>query len=131
MLERKPQKLVAPLVTGLALLMASVVGGSAPAQVQSGGKGLFERRCGGCHSLDRDKEGPRLRDVFGRTAGSVESFQYSGALRKSGIQWTEDTLDQWLTDTEKLVPGSDMAFRVVSADERTEIIAYLKRNSRK
>jgi len=90
---------------------------------------MFEKRCGGCHALDRDKEGPRLRGVYGRIAGSVDSFQYSDALKKSKITWTDELLDKWLTDTEKLVPGNDMTFHVEKADERSEIIAYLKQNS--
>ena len=101
------------------------------AQARADGKALFEKRCGGCHALDRDKEGPRLRGVYGRTAGSVDSFQYSDALKKSRIKWTEETLDKWLTDTEKLVPDNDMTFHVDKADERSEIIAYLKQNSGK
>ena len=100
-----------------------------PAQTSASGKELFEKRCGGCHSLDRDKEGPRLRGVYGRSAGSVDSFQYSEALEKSKIKWTEATLEKWLTDTEKLVPDNDMAFHVEKPEERTEIIAYLKQNS--
>jgi cytochrome c len=103
----------------------------ARAQVQADAKALFEKRCGGCHALDRDKEGPRLGGVYGRTAGSVDSFQYSDALKKSKIKWTEETLDKWLTDTEKLVPNNDMTFHVEKADERSEIIAYLKKNSGK
>ena len=100
-----------------------------PAQTSASGKELFEKRCGGCHSLDRDKEGPRLRGAYGRSAGSVDSFQYSEALKKSKIKWTEATLEKWLTDTEKLVPDNDMAFHVEKPEERTEIIAYLKQNS--
>jgi cytochrome c len=103
---------------------------SAQAQAQTGGKALFEKRCSGCHALDRDKEGPRLGGVYGRTAGSVESFQYSDALKKSGIKWTEENLAKWLTDTEKLVPNNDMAFHVEKPDERTEIIAYLKNSGK-
>ena len=95
------------------------------------GKELFEKRCGGCHALDRDKEGPRLGGVYGRVAGSVDSFQYSEALKKSKITWTDATLDKWLTDTEKLVPDNDMSFHVEKPDERGEIIAYLKQNSGK
>src|SRR5689334_11500105 len=95
------------------------------------GKELFAKRCGGCHALDRDKEGPRLQGVFGRVAGSVPSFQYSDALKKSKITWNEETIDKWLTDTEKLVPGNDMSFRVVSPEERREIIAFLKQTSGK
>jgi cytochrome c len=81
---------------------------------------------GGCHALDRDKEGPRLQGVYGRAAGSLASCEYSATLKKSGIKWQADTLDQWLADTEKLVPGNDMSFRVVNPDERREIIAFLK-----
>jgi cytochrome c len=69
--------------------------------------------------------------VYGRSAGSVHSFQYSDALKKSRVKWTEETLDKWLTDTEKLVPNNDMTFHVEQADERSEIIAYLKQNSGK
>jgi len=90
------------------------------------GKELFDKRCGGCHALDRDKEGPRLGGVYGRSAGAVTSFQYSGPLQKSKITWTEETLDKWLADPEKMVPDSDMAFHVESADERREIISFLK-----
>jgi cytochrome c len=120
----KPQTLAAVL-SALALL---VVGSNRFADSQSteSGKEVFEKRCGGCHALDRDKEGPRLRGVYGRVAGSVDSFQYSEALKKSMITWTDVTLDQWLSDTEKLVPGNDMTFHVEKAAERTEIIAYLK-----
>ena len=118
---------------GLAALALLVVGSTLPlarpAQAVAGGKALFEKRCGGCHALDRDKEGPRLRGVYGRVAGSVDSFQYSDALKKSKITWNETTLDKWLTDTEKLVPDNDMSFHVERSDERGEIITYLKQNS--
>lgn len=90
------------------------------------GKELFDKRCGGCHALDRDKEGPRLGGVYGRAAGAIMSFQYSGPLQKSKITWTDETLDKWLTDPETMVPDSDMAFHVESADERREIISFLK-----
>jgi cytochrome c len=93
------------------------------------GKELFERRCGGCHALDRDKEGPRLGNVFGRHAGAVPSFEYSEALRKSKIVWNAARLEQWLIDPAQLVPGNDMAFRLDIAEERREIIAFLKQNS--
>jgi cytochrome c len=96
----------------LAVFVLLVAGTSVLAAGQSTGDGkeLFEKRCGGRHALDRDKEGPRLRGVYGRVAGSIDSFQYSDALKKSKITWTDERLDQWLTDTEKLVPGNDMTF---------------------
>ena len=125
---RRPYILGAGL-TALALLVGSTLPVARPAQATASGKELFEKRCGGCHSLDRDKEGPRLRGVYGRVAGSVDSFQYSDALKKSKFTWNETTLDKWLTDTEKLVPDNDMSFHVERPDERSEIITYLKQNS--
>ena len=90
------------------------------------GQDLFERRCTGCHRLDEVRTGPRLRGVYGRAAGSDPGYPYSKALKLSRLTWNEATLDQWLTDPEALVPDNDMAFRVSQADERAEIIAYLK-----
>jgi cytochrome c len=92
----------------------------------AGGKELFFRRCSGCHSLDSEKEGPRLRGVFGRKAGSVPGFQYSDALRNSGIVWNEPSLNTWLEGPQALVPGNDMEFKVSNPDERTALIAYLQ-----
>ena len=101
------------------------------AQTAASGKDLFEKRCGGCHALDRDKEGPRLRGAYGRAAGSVDSFQYSDALKASKIIWTDETLERWLTDTEKLVPNNDMTFHVETANERRNLIDYLRQTSGK
>ncbi len=56
-------------------------------------------------------------------AESVDSFQYSDGLKKSKITWTDETLDCWLTDAEKLVLGNDMTFHV---EKRADILAYLK-----
>jgi cytochrome c len=95
------------------------------------GKEVFEKRCGGCHSPDRDKEGPRLRSVYGRASGSVETFKYSDAVKKAHITWNAESLDKWLTDPDKLIPDNDMAFHVEKADERREVIAYLKELSGK
>jgi cytochrome c len=90
------------------------------------GKSLFEKRCTGCHALDADHEGPRLRGVFGRSAASVKTFKYSDALQKAKVTWDEAALDKWLTDTESIVPDNDMGFRVPKQEERAAIIAYLK-----
>jgi cytochrome c len=90
------------------------------------GKDLFERRCSGCHARDLNKEGPRLRGVFGRKAGSVADFEYSEAVKKKAVRWDEASLDQWLTDPDAMAPGTDMAFRLKDADERRAVIAYLK-----
>ena len=95
------------------------------------GKELFEKRCGGCHSLEKDKEGPRLGDVFGRKAGTVPTFKYSDSLKSAQVVWDEASLDRWLVDTESVVPDNDMTFHVPKADERADIIQFLRVSSGK
>ena len=90
------------------------------------GKSLFEKRCSGCHALDADHEGPRLRGVFGKPAGTVRTFKYSEAFQKANFTWDEAKLDKWLTDTESVLPDNDMGFRVPKPEERAAIISYLK-----
>jgi cytochrome c len=90
------------------------------------GKDMFEKRCTGCHALDNEKTGPRLRGVFGRPAASVPTFPYSESLRKAGVTWDSSSLDKWLTDPDGFVPDNDMAFRVPNKEERSIIIGYLK-----
>lgn len=93
------------------------------------GQELFQKRCTSCHSLDTEKEGPRLRGVYGRKSGSVGSFNYSDALKAANTIWTADSLDKWLTDTDKFIPDNDMNLSLRNADERADIIAYLKQLS--
>ena len=95
------------------------------------GKLLFEKRCSGCHSLDQAKEGPPLRNVYGRQAGSLTNFDYSDALKAARLTWDSDSLDKWLTDTDSVVPDNNMDFRVPKPDERADIIRYLKVSSGK
>ncbi len=113
-----------------ALIMTVVVFSTSPlaggAQDSARGKDLFERRCGGCHGLDNDKEGPRLRSVFGRVSGSVSTFKYSDGVKNAHITWNAELIDKWLTDPDKVIPDNDMAFHVEKADERRAVIAYLK-----
>lgn len=99
------------------------IGGSGDAEH---GRIVFNKRCTGCHAIDANREGPQLRGVFGRKAGTLPGFNYSAALKASGITWNEDSLDKWLSDTDATVPGSDMEFRVVKATERLDLIAFLK-----
>jgi cytochrome c len=90
------------------------------------GKQLFEKRCTGCHSLDRNKEGPNLKGVYGRQAGTAPGFNYSAALKSANFAWDAPRLEKWLTDTQSLVEDNNMDFHVPKADERAAIIAYLK-----
>jgi cytochrome c len=90
------------------------------------GKVAFEKRCTGCHAMDADREGPRLSGVFGRRAGGVAGFDYSAALKNSGMTWNDATLEKWLSDPDTLVPNNKMDFHVPKAQERSDLIAYFK-----
>ncbi len=88
------------------------------------GKNLYQG-CESCHSIDENDVGPRHRGVVGRRAGSVSDYNYSEALKKSGITWNEQSLDRWLTNPSELVPGTKMFFKLDSAQDRADVIAYL------
>ena len=126
MKNRVPLVVTGFVALGVALVSFVALPRLAKAQNSDHGKELFEKRCSGCHALDKEKEGPRLRGVYGRTSGTLQSFQYSNALKAAHITWDTASLDKWLADPEKLVPDSDMAFQLVRAEERIDIIAYLK-----
>jgi cytochrome c len=115
------------LLRAVPLVLAGICLSASSYAVESGdGKSLFERRCTGCHSLDRAIGGPPLRGVYGRQAGTVPGFPYSQALQKSRLTWDDATLDRWLADPGQLVPDTDMEFRVPDAAPRAAIIGYLK-----
>jgi cytochrome c len=90
------------------------------------GRDVFAKRCSGCHAADSNMEGPRLRGVLGRRAGTIAGYPYSDALRNSGITWNEELLTKWLENPGALVKDTDMEFRVSNADERAALVAYLK-----
>ena len=95
------------------------------------GRNAFEKRCTGCHAVDKIKVGPPLRGVYGRKAGKDPQFAYSDAVKNSPVIWDELTLDRWLADTESVIPGNDMAFRLNDPMDRASIVTYLKQISGK
>jgi cytochrome c len=89
------------------------------------GKALYQG-CNACHSIDDNDIGPRHRGVVGRRAGSLEDYNYSPALKSSGLTWDPATLDRWLSNPSALVPGTKMFFKLDSAQDRADVIAYLE-----
>lgn len=89
--------------------------------------------CTTCHALDpgRDTTGPSLAGIFGRKAAANSTFmRYSDTLKASGLVWDAATLDAWLANPSKVVPGSRMNFNVDDAKIRADIIAYLAATQR-
>lgn len=75
--------------------------------------------------------GPNLTGVYGRAAGTVESYHYSDAFLNvlHGMVWNSSTLDVWLTSTQAWVPGARMYYKQDDSEIRRKIIQYLKDNS--
>lgn len=112
-----------------AVVSLAASGHSTPALSQGAASGqkLFQQRCGACHQIatPRNGVGPHLQGVVGRTAGSVDGFRYSAALKGSGIAWTTETLETFLSDPAAMVRGTRMTQRFNKADERRAIIEFL------
>jgi len=111
-------------------MIAGLVVPSAQAQDVSAGERLFKRHCGICHIAEKDSarrmQGPNLWGLIGRKAGTVEGFRYTDANKNSGIVWSAETLDPYLTDPREVIKGTTMAFvGVKKPDERKAIIEYL------
>jgi len=92
---------------------------------------LLGLACAACHKFRAEQGtliGPHLQGVFGRRAASVEGFDYSPALRESGLVWTPRSLEAWLADPAGFVEGTTMPFTGYrSAEDRRDLIAYLLR----
>lgn len=93
------------------------------------GAELF-RQCVACHSIVEGEHltGPSLAHAWNRKAGTATGFmRYSDAVKQSGIQWDDATLDKWLRDPMRFMPGNSMIFPgVKEARDRADLIAYLQ-----
>lgn len=98
----------------------------------SNGERQFARKCSICHSLTPDGErraGPTLYGVFGRQAGTVPGYLYSGTLQGSDIIWNDETINALFDDgPDHYIPGSKMPMqRIAKAQDRDDLITFLRR----
>jgi cytochrome c len=85
-------------------------------------------RCLACHALATNRVGPRHCGLIGRRAGTVPGFDYSPAMKRSGLVWNEKTLDRFLANPLKVVPGTAMTYDgVPDPKDRADLIAYLRK----
>lgn len=83
-------------------------------------------KCIACHSPDRNRTGPLHCGVVGRTAGTVQGYDYSNPMRSAAITWTVEALDRFLKAPLDMIPGTTMGFAGVSDEaERGQLIAWL------
>ena len=112
-----------------AIVLMAAAGAARAAGDPARGEKRFEE-CATCHTLERgvNNVGPSLFGVFERKAGEIADFRYSPALKKSGIAWSPQTLDTFIADPQKQVPGNRMPYAgLPDAGERADLIAYLQK----
>ncbi len=103
-----------------ALLVAALSVGDAKA-----GEAVYSR-CLGCHAIEYNRTGPKHCGVVGRKAGSVPGFEYSPAMKRSKLVWNQKSLERFLADPLKTVPGTTMTYAgVPDPKDRADLIAYL------
>jgi cytochrome c len=109
-------------------MLMSMVSAWAAADVEAG-KAVF-KRCQICHRIEAGAPaslGPNLHGLFGRKAGSLEGYDYSEAMKNSGVVWDDDTLRKYLGDPKSFIPGNKMAFPGLKNEtELDNLLAYLK-----
>jgi cytochrome c len=117
------------VAAGLVMALPAV----ASAQDADAGKSVFNK-CRACHDIGegaKNKVGPQLNNIVGRKAGSVEGFNYSDALKNSGIVWDEANLDAYIADPKGKIPGNKMVFVGIKDEaDRKNLIAYMKSASK-
>lgn len=85
-------------------------------------------KCAACHSVVKGGPngiGPNLHGVVGRKAGGLANYAYSASLKKSGVNWNQQTLNGYIVNTDVIAPGGKMPNVVTTPAERQAIIAYL------
>ena len=88
--------------------------------------------CAACHKLEAgvNNVGPSLHGIFARKAGEIADFRYSPAMKRSGIAWTPETLEKFISDPQAMVPGNRMPYAgMAGASDRADLIAYLLKAS--
>jgi len=112
------------LIAGLVVGLEARAAGDAARGVK-----VFQA-CVACHSVQPGEHmtGPSLAHTWNRKAGTVEDFlRYSDAMTKSGMVWNDATLDKWLANPQRFLPGTSMTFAgIQEARDRQDVIAYLQ-----
>ena len=119
------------LIGLLGLLAASAAAAQdAPA---AGDPALGEKvfiKCKACHQIGegaRNSVGPEQNGLIGRHSASVPGYNYSEAMKSSGLVWDEATFKDYIRDPKAKVPGTKMAFAgLTKQSDIDNITAYLK-----
>jgi cytochrome c2 len=107
-----------PLITILPVVLVMFIGWMLHISTISDGARLATENCGDCHDLSdkkKNEKGPYLWGIVNRRAASAPGFNYSEAFHRFAksrqFSWSEPNLDLFITDPNRLIPGTKMAER--------------------
>jgi cytochrome c len=125
--------LVALTTFGMMAGAAAAISAAPPGNAVNGA--VIFKKCASCHSVDptgKNGLGPNLRGIAGRKAAMVAGFNYSPAMKASGLVWNDQSLARFLAAPRQAVPGTKMIFiGLPKPQDQADVIAYLKQNSAK
>jgi cytochrome c len=109
--------------------LCGLLAAPAIAQEVAAGEDVF-KKCRACHDVGegaKNKVGPVLNGLFGRTSGTIEGFNYSDANKAAKLVWDDKTFATYIKDPRAAMPGNKMAFAGIK-DEKdvADLTAYLK-----
>lgn len=114
-----------------AAMMLAFIAPAAQAGDPAQGEKVF-KRCKACHYVDnpKNKTGPSLLNIIGRTAGSLDSYtKYSSAMvaaGEAGLVWDDDSMAAYLRKPKDFIKGTKMVFPGLKKDDQiADVIAYL------
>jgi cytochrome c2 len=120
-------------VLALGLVISALLAGSAYAQGDAAAGATVFKKCAACHSVGegaKNKVGPELNNVIGRTAGTAPDFKYSKAMIDAGaggLVWSAETLHEFLTKPKDFVKGTKMSFQGLKEQADIDnLVAYLE-----
>ena len=81
-----------------------------------------------CHTtvVGKNGFGPSLAEVFGRSSGGLADYHYSTAMASAGLTWNQTTLDEFLTSSTTMFPGTLMQASIADSKTRADVIPYLE-----
>lgn len=117
----------APTIVLLTALLSSAAAFAAEGDAAAG-KTVFAH-CRICHAIEDGQPsavGPNLHGIFGRRAGTGDDYDYSPAMKRSGVVWNDATLTKYLGDPSGFIPGNKMAFPgLKNPKDIADLLAYL------
>ena len=86
-------------------------------------------KCKACHQVGetaKNAVAPQLNGLDGRAAGAAEGYNYSEAMKGSGITWNEASFKEFVKNPKGKVAGTKMIFQGLASDkDGDDVWAYL------